>query len=440
MKVAKKTLALWQRAKQIIPGGVQLFSKRAEIYAPQQWPAYYQKAKGVAVWDLDGNKYIDMCYMGIGSCVLGYADPDVARAVKKVIGLGSMTTLNCPEEVELAELLLQLHPWAQMVRYGRAGGEAMAMAVRIARAYTGKDKVAFSGYHGWHDWYLSTNLANDKNLDTHLIPGLTPRGVPKVMTGLTLPFAYNQAEELEKLVAEHSDIGTIIIEPSRHVTPTPEFFKQVRAIANRIGAVLVIDEITVGWKENLGGFHLLYGLEPDIAVYAKGIASGYPMAALVGRREVMQAVQDTFVSSTFWTERIGPTAALATIKKIRTKNVPKHLKTIGRMIQTGWSAAAKKHDLNIIIGEGTVIMPEFRFNYGDQNQAIRTLLTQEMLKRGFLEMGCVYVTYAHKAKHIKKYLQAIDAVFALLASAIRDGTVTKKLAGPIAQNRYVPIN
>jgi glutamate-1-semialdehyde aminotransferase len=170
---------LYTQAKTRIPGGTQLLSKRPEMFLPDQWPSYYSRARGVEVWDLDGNKYIDMSYNGIGACVLGAADPDVDEAVKAAIDAGSMSTLNAPEEVELAELLCELHPWAEMVRYARSGGEAMAIAVRIARAKTRRDRVAFCGYHGWHDWYLAANLAEEKALDGHLLPGLEPTGVPR---------------------------------------------------------------------------------------------------------------------------------------------------------------------------------------------------------------------------------------------------------------------
>src|SRR3989344_9333063 len=211
----KKGIALWNKAKKIIPGGNQLLSKRSEMFLPDGWPSYFKKAKGAEVWDLDGNKFIDMSIMGIGSCVLGYADPDVNKAVEKAVREGSMNTLNSPEEVELAELLLKIHPWAGMVRYARGGGEAASIAIRIARAYTGKDKIAFCGYHGWHDWYLSSNLAGDKNLDGHLLPGLKPKGVPRGLQGTALPFHYNNIEELESIMAKNSDIGCIVMEPAR---------------------------------------------------------------------------------------------------------------------------------------------------------------------------------------------------------------------------------
>ena len=331
MKI-KKGIELWKKAKRIIPGGTQLLSKRSEQFLPEQWPSYYKKAKGVEIWDLDGNKYIDMAYMGIGACILGYADEDVNIAVKRAIDEGSMSTLNSPEEVELTELLLNLHPWAEMVRIARTGGEAMAIAVRIARAYTKKDKIAFCGYHGWHDWYLSANLADDKSLDGHLLPGLEPLGVPRCLKGTSIPFNYNKIQELKEIISKNKDIGVIVIEPLRHHYPEDNFLGKVREIANEIKAVLVFDEITSGWRMNVGGVHQLYNVEPDIAVYGKGISNGFPMAAIIGKGKIMDMAQRSFISSTYWTERIGPAAALATINKLRKNDVPSHLIKIGNLI------------------------------------------------------------------------------------------------------------
>ncbi len=339
----KKGIKLWNQAKKIIPGGTQLLSKRSEMFLPERWPSYFKKAKGIEVWDLDGNRLIDMSYMGIGACVLGYADIDVNKAVKKVIDEGSMCTLNSPEEVELAKLLLDLHPWAGEVRYARTGGEAMAIAVRIARAYTGKDKIAFCGYHGWHDWYLSANLANKKNLDGQLLPGLEPAGVPRCLKGTAIPFNYNKIEELKKIVKENK-IGVIVMEPRREHEPEKDFLKNVRKIADRIGAVLIFDEVTSGFRMNVGGIHMLYRVYPDIAVFGKAMGNGYPMAAVIGRRKVMDAAQKSFISSTCWTERIGPAAAIATIKKMQKKNVPSYLIKMGKVIGAGWQKLAKKNN------------------------------------------------------------------------------------------------
>lgn len=430
----KKGIVLWNKAKKIIPGGTQLLSKRSEQFLPDQWPSYFKKAKGVEVWDLDGNRYLDMSYMGIGACVLGYADEDVNSAVKRVIDEGSMCTLNSPEEVELAELLIELHPWAEMVRYARTGGEAVAVAIRIARAYTGKDKVAFCGYHGWHDWYLSANLADDKNLDGHLLPGLKPLGVPRALRGTAIPFNYNKIGELEKIVGEN-DIGTIIMEPQREHSPEKDFLKNVKKIADRTGAVLIFDEITSGWRMNVGGIHMLHKVYPDIAVFGKAMSNGYPMAAVIGKGEVMDVTQDSFISSTSWTERVGPTAAIATINKTRKYNVPSHLCKIGNSIGDGWKELAEKHGLKIDV-MGIPSLTTFKFGYGEINQALHTLFTQEMLERRFLASKSVYVSYSHNEKYVKKYLKNVDEVFKTVAEAIENNSVYNLLKGPIAHEGF----
>ncbi|MEK9153154.1 MAG: aminotransferase class III-fold pyridoxal phosphate-dependent enzyme [Patescibacteria group bacterium] len=432
---SKKGIELWKKAKKIIPGGNQLLSKRAEMFLPDQWPAYYSKAKGIEVWDLDGNKYLDFTNMAVGACILGYADPDVNKAVKKVVDGGSVSTLNPPEEVELAEMLCRLHPWAEMARYARTGGEAMVVAVRIARAASGKDKVAFCGYHGWHDWYLSANLAKDKNLDGHLLAGLEPRGVPRGLQGTALPFTYNHPEELEKIMSENKDIGVIVLEPLRHQEPQNNFLQKVRKIADQKKAVLVFDEISIGWRVNGRGVHMNYNVYPDIAVFGKTISNGYPMAAIIGRKKVMDAAQQTFISSSYWTERIGPVASLATLKKIKEKKVPAHIKRIGKMIGDGWIKLADKHNLRIKI-DGPEALITFSFDYDAENQLLRTIFIQEMLKRGFLAGGSVYVSLAHTDSSVKKYLEAVDKVFALLKKGLEENNLRKILKGPIAHSGF----
>ena len=424
---------MWEKAKRIIPGGNQLLSKRSEMFLPNAWPSYYKKARGIEVTDLDGNRYLDFSLMGVGSCTLGYADPDVNAAVKKAIDHGSISTLNCPEEVELAELLCTLHPWAQMCRFARTGGEAMAVAVRIARAKSGRDKIALCGYHGWHDWYLSANLGDEKNLDGHLLPGLAPAGVPRALKGSALTFAYNDVQALEKIVREHTDIGVIVVEPMRHQEPRDDFLKQVKKVAKRVGAVLIFDEISIGWRLNVGGTHLLFGVTPDIAVFAKAMSNGYPMSAVIGRREVMQAAQESFISSTYWTERIGPVAALATIEKMQRVRLPAHLKKIGRMIGEGWETLAKKHGLKLKVVFTPEALISFSFDYGEESQAIRTLFTQEMLRLGYLASGSVYVSYAHKERDVRAYLRAVDQVFGIIRGAVAKKHVLQLLRGPVAQ-------
>jgi glutamate-1-semialdehyde 2,1-aminomutase len=428
-----KSAALWNRAKRIIPGGTQLLSKRAEMFLPDYWPAYFTKAKGIEVWDLDGNRLIDMSIMGVGACILGYADEDVNNAVKKVVDSGSMCTLNSPEEVKLTELLLKLHPWAGMVRFSRAGGEAMAIAVRIGRAHSGKDKVAFCGYHGWHDWYLAANLARDKNLDGHLLPGLKPLGVPRGLRGTALPFTYNRIDELEKLVKQH-DIGVIVLEVIKHHEPENGFIKKVREVADRTGAVLIFDEITCGFRMTIGGVHTLYNVYPDIVVYGKAISNGFPMSVIVGKSEIMDAAQESFISSTYWTERIGPAASITTIEKMKKLNVPAHLCKIGNLIKKGWQEIADRHKVKISI-VGIAPLPTFNFEY-DNALELQTLFTQEMLKRGYLASRYVYVSYCHTEEKLADYFRKVDEVFGIIAGALKAKNVMSKIKGPVAHSGF----
>jgi len=424
-----KGIRLWRKAKRLIPGGTQLLSKRSEMFLPEQWPSYFSRAKGVEVWDLDGRRYIDT-YMGIGACILGYADEDVNEAVKRVIDEGSMCTLNSPEEVELAELLLRLHPWAEMVRYTRTGGEAMAVAVRIARAYSGRDKIAFCGYHGWHDWYLAANLADERALDGHLLPGLKPLGVPRALKGTAIPFHYNRIEELERIV-EANEIGAIVMEPQREHPPEGGFLQKVRKIADEVGAVLIFDEISSGWRMNVGGIHLLHRVDPDIAVFGKAMSNGFTMGAVIGRGEVMDVAQESFISSTYWTERIGPAAAIATIGKLRRCRVPSHVKRVGKKVMKGWGELAEEAGLRMEVA-GMPALATFKLDYGEESQAVHTLFTQEMLDRGFLASKNFYTSYSHTDDVVGRYLEAVGEVFRVLARAVEEGRVRKMLRGPVA--------
>lgn len=426
---------LYVKAKKLIPGGTQLLSKRPEMFLPDFWPAYYSKAKGCKVWDLDGNKYTDMSYMGIGSCILGYADDDVDKAVKGVINKGSMTTLNAPEEVELAELLTGIHPWAQMARYARSGGEAMSIAVRIARAASGKDVVLFCGYHGWHDWYLSANLASDKALDGHLLPGLNPTGVPRYLKGSSHPFLYNDTDGFLKLADKFKGrIGAVVLEPIRNDGPKKDFISAIMKTAKKAKAPLIIDEITSGFRLNAGGAHLVLGIEPDMAVFAKGMSNGFPMAAVIGKRNVMEKAQDTFISSTYWTERTGPVAALATIGKIRQKGVPARLIATGKRVQEGWRHSARANGLDIEIG-GIYPLGHFSFKYKNP-LALKTLFTQLMLEKDFLATTAFYASYAHKDEDVTEYLNAAEESFGIIREAVETGRPEKYLRGPVCHSGF----
>lgn len=426
---------LYVKAKNRIPGGTQLLSKRPEMLLPDQWPSYYSKAKGAEVWDLDGNRYVDMCYNGIGACILGAADPEVNEAVGKVIENGSMSTLNSPEEVELADLLCELHPWADMVRYARCGGEAMAIAVRIARANTGKDRVAFCGYHGWHDWYLSANLAEESALDGHLLPGLKPAGVPRGLLGTAMPFEYNHIDELEAIVSRHrGELAAIVMEPIRDHDPAPGFLEGVRRLADEAGAVMVVDEVSAGFRLNSGGAHLIYGIDADMAVFAKAMSNGYPMAAIIGRGSVMESAQKSFISSTYWTERIGPAAALATIRKHQREKVHEHLIRIGSKVQAGWQEVAAQTGISVHVG-GIPPLSHFAMEMED-SQTAHTLFTQIMLEKGFLATRGFYPTYAHRDDHVEQYLAAVREAFERIADAARQGTLSSLLKGPVAHTGF----
>ena len=426
---------LYKKARTLIPGGTQLLSKRPELFLPDLWPAYYSRAKGAEVWDLDGRQFTDVSSSGISSCVLGFADPDIERAVIGAVQAGVMTTLNCPEEIELAELLIELHPWAEMARYARSGGEIMAVAARIARAATGRDKIAFCGYHGWHDWYLAANLSEDTALDGHLLQGLAPAGVPRGLTGTMLPFRYNQIEDLRDIVSKHGrELAAIVMEPSRSTGPAPGFLEEVRRLADETGAVLIFDEITSGFRLNCGGIHMNYGVAPDLAALAKAMSNGYAMSALIGRRAVMEAAQTTFISSTFWTEKIGPTAALAAMRKYRREAVHTHQIAVGTAVREGWARAAERAGLPIKIN-GLLPLLNFAIEH-PQAAALSTLLTQEMLGRGYLAAPRFNATFAHKPEIVERYLRDIESVFHVLGEAIRRGDVEQRLRGPVRHSDF----
>jgi len=426
---------LYNIAKGIIPGGTQLLSKRPEMFLPDQWPAYYRDAHGIMVTDLDGNDFVDMSIMGVGACILGYADPDVDEAAKNAISNGVMCTLNAPEEVALAELLCELHPWASMVRYARSGGEAMSLAIRIARAYTGREKIAFCGYHGWTDWYLAANLGADHSLDGHLMPGLSPAGVPISLRETAFPFHFNQIDQLKEIVTRYgSDLAVIVMESGRESLSDGGFLEAVRDIASRTGAVLVFDEITTGFRMTSGGIHLLQGVNPDIAVFAKAMANGYAMSAVIGRSRVMEAVQSTFISSTNWTERIGPSAAIATIKKHIRESVAEHIIDIGSAVTKGWEDAANAAGIKLHTS-GLPSLNHFSFEHPDE-VTLTTLFVQLMLDRGYLAFNQFKPSFAHKKDDISLYLDVVAEVFVVLKNAIDKNDIKKRLNGPVARRGF----
>ena len=427
---------LYARAKHRIPGGVQLLSKRPEMMAPGQWPAYFREARGCETWDIDGRHFYDMSTNGIGACLLGFRDTDVTRAVQRRIQLGSMCTLNSPDEVELADRLCTIHPWAERVRLARTGGEIATVAVRIARATTGRDVIAVCGYHGWHDWYLAANLGEDDSLRGHLLPGLEPAGTPEALRGTTVTFTYNRPEEFQKVLDRHGPrLAAVVMEPCRHHDPQPGFLEFVRDETHRCGAMLVFDEITIGWRLCHGGAHKRFGIDPDMAIFAKALGNGHPIAAVIGTREAMHGAHDSFISSTYWTEAVGPAAALATLKKFEQANLPNRIAQIGKRLQETWRDRGQEHGLPVQVDDGHPCLAHFQFE-GRQGNQLRTLYTQLMLERGFLAGTSIYPTMAHTDEIVERYRTAIDEVFAELSTALARGTVSQDLKGPEAHSGF----
>jgi len=414
-----------------------LLSKRPEMMAPDCWPAYFREARGCEVWDLDGRRYYDMSTNGIGSCLLGFRDPDVTRAVVRRVNFGSMSTLNPPEEVHLADRLCEIHPWAEQVRFARTGGEIATVAVRIARAATGRSVIAVCGYHGWHDWYLAANLGHDDSLRGHLLPGLEPLGVPSELRSTTCTFPYNDREALGKIVDMHgSRLAAVIMEPCRYRDPEPGFLEFVRDTAHKAGALLIFDEITIAWRLIFGGAHLKFNVAPDMAVFAKALGNGHPIAAVIGTTEAMEGAHGSFISSTYWTESVGPTAALATLDKLERNNVSSHAAEIGASVQQLWKNASSAHGLPVVVDDAYPVLAHFKFDHELGNE-LRTLYTQLMLKGGFLSGTAIYPTFAHTHEVVAKFANAVDETFGEIADALKAGDVRQRLKGAVAHNGFM---
>jgi len=430
---------LYKKAKNLIPGGTMLLSKRPEMFLPENWPAYFSKAKGCKVWDLDGKEYIDMSIMGIGTNILGYGNEAVDNAVREVINNGNMSTFNCPEEVALAERLVELHPWGDMVRLARTGGEANAIAIRIARAASGKDKVAICGYHGWHDWYLSANLGENDELDGHLLPGLEPAGVPKNLRGSVIPFRYNDLEELEEIINTTSDLGVVKMEVSRNMGPDEGYLEGVRRLCDDNNLVLIFDECTSGFRETFGGLHKKYGVEPDMCMFGKAMGNGYAITAVVGKRSIMEAAQKTFISSTFWTERIGPTAALETIKVMEETSSWEFITAQGEAITSYWNEVGESLGLKLKTA-GLSALTSFSIDSPNWLK-YKTFITQEMLKQGLLAGNSVYVCLAHTDKVIEQYRIAFEPIMQKIVDfEAGKEEIDKYLEGPVCHGGFKRLN
>ncbi|MEN6641178.1 MAG: aminotransferase class III-fold pyridoxal phosphate-dependent enzyme [Armatimonadia bacterium] len=425
-----KSNALYERALEIMPGGTQLFSRRADRFVPGITPMYLERAEGVRIWDVDGNEYLDFG-MGCGPVILGHAYPAVTAAVTAAVQGGNCLTVNSPLELELADLLIDLVPCAEMVRFFKCGGETNAAAIRIARGHTGRDTVAFCGYHGWHDWYLAANLQDDNTLNSHLLPGLNTLGVPRGLAGTAVPFEFNNLDSLRAVLDQHpGQVACIIMEAARGKQPDPGFLEGVRELCDQHGAVLIFDEVVTGFRFALGGAQEYFGVTPDMCSFAKAISNGIPLGVVCGRREIMQSAATMFISSTYFSDTLGLAAGLATVKELRDKRVIPHLWEMGGKLQAGLRELAAKHDLRFHC-DGFAPVLHMGFEEVDEHQRIvmTTVYLQELVKRGILCLMGAYLSYSHEPAHIEAYLQAADEAFKIIKGALTNGELDNLVEG-----------
>jgi len=407
-KKINKGHKLWIEAKRVILAGNMLLSKRPDLFLPNLWPTYFSKTKSCYIWGIDNKKYLDMSFMGVGTNILGYNNKKVDQAVRNAVKKGNLSTLNAPEEVTLAKKLISIHKWASSVKFARTGGEIATVAVRIARNFSGKSKILLCGYHGWHDWYLSANLKSKNSLKKHLFDQININGVPKELSNLTYAFEYNDFRGLQKIFKSTTGFGVLIMEVKRNQPPKNNFLKKVRNFCNRHKIVLIFDECTSGFRENYGGLQLKYKINPDILLLGKAIGNGYAITALLGKRKIMQKSRNLFISSTFWTERIGTVAALATLKEMKRIKSWEIITKIGKKITKEWSRIFKKYNIKFEIkGLSSILIFEFKkknFN------AYKTFITQEMLKKNILANNTIYISTEHNDKVLKKYFLEFEKV------------------------------
>lgn len=409
----------WRAAREVISCGTGLLSKRAESFLTPQWPTYFTKASGCRIWDTHGRMFRDFVG-GVGAIFLGYADHDVNRAVSRRLAQGSYCSLLPREEVELAHLLLELHPGMGKVRYARGGGEAMLLAVRTARAATGKSGIAFCGYHGWHDWYLAANLNQPDNMRP--VPGLNPLGVPGELAGTSAAFRYNDLESLRTaLEALKGNLAAVVMEPLRSQNPTPEFLSAVHAAVRSTGALLVVDEVTSGMRYGFPGISASLGLEPDLLVYAKAISNGIPFGVVLGRREVMEAAEPSFISSSYWTDGLGPAAALAVLKKIQREGTQQRVWQKGEFFHAELTTIASRHPGLKLEVSGLPVAPMLAFAPGESASALKMRLIEEMLARGFMLGTIVYLMDAHQEEDMAGFLAALEESLQVVAKEQESG-------------------
>ena len=421
MKKKNSGQVLYRKAKKKILGGNMLLSKRPEMFLPNLWPSYFKKSKKIYVTDLDDNKYIDMI-CAVGTCILGYANNKVDKDIKKIIGNGIMSTLNCPEEVQLTDKLLKIHKWADKAKYCRSGGEANSLAIRIARCAAKKENIAICGYHGWHDWYLAGNFKKNQ-LKNHILPNLKTLGVPKKLKNTIFTFDYNNEKQLIQLI-KNKKIGIIKMEVCRNSQPNISFLKKVRALATKKKIILIFDECTTGFRETYGGLHKKIGIKPDMAIFGKALGNGYAITAILGKEKIMKSANNTFISSTFWTERIGSVAALKTLEVMKEQKSWTKINLIGLKIKKKWKKLFKKYNLSVSI-RGINSLLNFIFK-SKNHQIYKTLITQEMIRDKILATNAIYPCVKHSNSILNKYFKSLEKVLKIISMCENQGHDIKK--------------
>ena len=414
-----RSLEIYERARKLIPGVTQLISRRPTRAALGHSPIYAERAKGCRIWDVDGNEFVDW-YSAVGPIILGYANDVVDDAVREQIARGSVYSIVHESSVALAELLVRLVPSAEMVRYAKGGGEACTVAVRIARGVTGRDKVLLCGYHGWHDWYLAANLGSER-LSGHLFNGIDPIGVPSALEGTALPFEYGDLDQLEDLLKANADeVACIIMEPMRTELPPEGYLQGVRALADKYGVVLIFDEVSCGWRAALGGVQELLGVTPDMTVFAKAISNGYPMAAVVGSRRVMEPMARMFISSAYWDDNIGIAAALATIQELERLDAPAIFERVGASLRQRVEDAARETGCPARC-VGVSAHPGIRFDVTpEQAPKVATLFLQENARHGVILAGGMFFNTAHDDETaLDRTEAAVRESFAVIADGLQ---------------------
>jgi len=408
-------MELYERAKQLIPGGMQLVSRRPSRYAEGVSPVYAARGKGARIWDVDGNEYIDWA-SGIAAIILGYCDEAVDDAVREQIGRGVNFSISSELEIELAEEVTRTIPCAEMVRYTKCGGEACAVAVRIARGATGRDVVLFCGYHGWSDWYLAANLAGGDSLGAHLLPGIEPIGVPQGLRGTSVPFPYGDLAALGETLDRHKGkVAAIIMEPLRSEAPPEGYLSGVAKLCREHDAILIFDEISAGFRFGMEAAQGYVGVTPDMAVFAKSISNGYPMGMVVGRRDVMAPAAQMFISSTYWSDAIGLTATLTTIRELRRRRTAEYLWDFGAKLQRRVNVAAEEVGYGArLTGLPIYSHVHFPTDDGQTRKQLTTLYIQEMAKRGCHGYASFYLNGAQGDAELEQTAAAAREVFALL--------------------------